>query len=218
MRIDICTITRTLFIVIGFLLMPLATSANVDVADQALSECISKAMKKAKVEESTKLNKLKCHNKGIKNIDGIQAFTGLTSLSLFGNSIVNADLTPLSKLTHLNLAKNKLKSLSIRALPSLETLYLFKNELQTLDFTGVSSLKKMRIMQNNLNALDITPLLSLEEAYLWDNKLEDLQITGLNKLKFLDVKQNPMPDELYDFYDKQKGITISHDGNADDWK
>jgi hypothetical protein len=32
------------------------------------------------------------------------------------------------------------------------------------------------------------------------------------------VKQNPMADELYDFYDKQSGITISHDGNVDDWK
>ena len=73
-------------------------------------------------------------------------------------------------------------------------------------------------MQNKLTELDISPLQSLTEAYLWDNQLEDLQITGLDKLEFLGVKQNPMPDELYDFYDQQSGITISHDGNADDWK
>jgi len=73
-------------------------------------------------------------------------------------------------------------------------------------------------MQNQLNKLEISPLQSLVESYLWDNQLEDLQITGLDKLEFLDVKQNPMPDELYDFYDQHTGITISHDGNADDWK
>jgi protein phosphatase 1 regulatory subunit 7 len=61
-------------------------------------------------------------------------------------------------------------------------------------------------------------MLALETGYFFDNQLEDLQITGLEKLTFLDVKQNPMPDELYDFYDKQEGIVISHDGNADDWQ
>ena len=65
---------------------------------------------------------------------------------------------------------------------------------------------------------DITPLKSLQQGHIFDNQLEDLSIEGLNNLEFLDVKQNSMPDELYDFYDEQEGIVISHDGNADDWK
>jgi len=70
------------------------------------------------------------------------------------------------------------------------------------------SLTKMRVMQNKLTALGISPLQCLTEAYLWDNQLEDLQITGLDKLEFLGVKKNPMPDELYDFYDQQSLATM----------
>lgn len=188
------------------------------VEDTALQDCISKAMLKARITEARTLPKLKCHNKAITSLVGIENFAGLEHLSLFGNKISKADLSKLTTLKHLNLAKNKLVHLDITGLSQLEALYLFKNELTTINFEGLSSLQKMRIMQNKLSKLDISPLLSLSEAYLWDNQLEDLQITGLNKLVFLDVKQNPMPDELYDFYDEQEGITISHDGNADDWK
>lgn len=188
------------------------------IDDASLQTCISKEMLKAQLTEAHKLRKLKCHNKAISSISGIEYFTGLEHLSLFGNEIRNADLRKLTNLKHINLAKNQLINLKVTGLSQLEALYLFKNELTSISFEGLGALQKMRIMQNKLNKLDISPLASLEEAYLWDNQLEDLQITGLSKLVFLDVKQNPMPDELYDFFDEQEGITISHDGNADDWK
>lgn len=189
-----------------------------NVSDRALDSCIQKAMNKAGISQPEQLEKLKCHNKGIQSLDGLNQFTQLESLSLFGNKIGEANLTQLTQLKHLNLAKNQLNTLEIHGLNKLETLYLFKNKLTTINFEGVTALTKMRIMQNQLSVLDISPLQSLGEAYLWDNQLEDLQIDGLSNLTFLDVKQNPMPDELYDFYDEQSGITISHDGNADDWK
>lgn len=208
------------------LLVGLAVSLNTTVhaansftvEDSALQICIVQSMEKHGVSQAEQLITLKCHNKGIRSISGLEQLTSLESLSLFGNSISSADLTTLKALKHINLAKNSLANLQINDLKNLETLYLFKNKLSTINFKGVGSLTKMRIMQNKLNLLDISPLYSLTEAYLWDNQLKDLQIAGLDNLEFLDVKQNPMPDELYDFYDKQSGITISHDGNADDWK
>lgn len=190
----------------------------ITIEDDALQTCIVQSMTKHGFSQAEQLIELKCHNKGIGSVSGIEAFANLESLSLFGNSITSADLTALKKLKHINLANNNLIALQINSLNNLETLYLFKNKLTTINFEGVDSLTKMRIMQNKLEVLDISPLQSLTEAYLWDNQLEDLQITGLDKLEFLDVKQNPMPDELYDFFDQQSGITISHDGNADDWK
>lgn len=188
------------------------------IEDDALQTCIVQSMEKAGFKQPEQLLELKCHNKYIKSIFGLEQLANLESLSLFGNRITSADLTSLKSLKHINLAKNNLSNLQISGLKNLETLYLFKNKLTTINFDGVVSLTKIRVMQNKLGVLDISPLQSLTEAYLWDNQLEDLQITGLDNLKFLDVKQNPMPDELYDFYDKQSGITISHDGNADDWK
>lgn len=186
--------------------------------DDALRACASKAVQKASITDSSQLTELKCHNKKVVSLTGIEQFSKLKRLSLFGNNIKHADLRGLASLEYLNLAKNKLSTLRIEGLNKLHTLYVFKNQLRTINFEGLTNLSKMRLMQNNLEKLDILPLQSLAEAYLWDNKLEDLQISGLKNLTFLDVKQNPMPDALYDFYDEQIGITISHDGNADDWK
>ena len=204
--------------VVACLIVNVNAMAAITFEDKALQTCVEQGMEKSRVSQISQLVVLKCHNKGIKSVSGIEQLVGLQNLSLFGNRITSADLTALKALETINLAKNNLATIRIHGLKNLETLYLFKNKLVTINFDGVISLKKMRVMQNKLNILDIAPLRSLTEAYLWDNQLKDLQITGLDKLEFLDVKQNPMPDELYDFYDKQTGIMISHDGNADDWK
>ena len=188
--------------------------ADIKWQDNALQSCVESH---GNWENSEQFTKLKCHNKKIASANELKHFTSLENLSLFGNRLTTLDIRELTKLTALNLANNRLTQLEIAGLEHLDTLFLFKNQLQRLDLSGLHRLKKIRIMQNKLISLDITPLVSLETGYFFDNQLEDLQIDGLEKLTFLDVKQNPMPDELYDFYDQQKGIVISHDGNADDW-
>lgn len=188
------------------------------IKDPALNACIQSALSKQGASDLEQINTLKCHNKGIESLDGIEQLVNLESLSLFNNQISQADLTQLKRLEMLNLANNDLVRLKLEGLNELKTLFLFKNKLTTLNMQGLVSLQKLRMMQNRLSTLDISPLVSLKEAHLFDNQLEDLQITGLGELEFLDVKQNPMPDELYDFYDEQTGIVISHDGNADDWQ
>ncbi|MEY8198653.1 MAG: hypothetical protein RPS47_05385, partial [Colwellia sp.] len=99
-----------------------------------------------------------------------------------------------------------------------DAYFEIKNKLKKINFTGLKQLTKIRITSNKLTQLDISPLISLEKAYFFDNKLEDLIVAGLPKLKFIELRQNPMPDEVYDRYDALEGITIIHDGNADDWK
>lgn len=186
--------------------------------DEALQECVEKAARNNQWTRIVEVTALKCHKAGIINAQKLSEFVGLKSLSLYSNKITELDLRQLQDLEFLNLANNKLKELKINGLGKLHTVYLFRNKLKTVDLSGLSSVQKIRLMQNGMTELDITPLKSLETGYFFDNELEDLQITGLAKLTFLDVKQNPMPDELYDFYDEQEGVVISHDGNADDWQ
>ena len=154
----------------------------------------------------------------ITTLEGLEMFINLEKLSLFNNHLTHADLSPFKKLKHLNVANNKLVNINIVGLLHLESLYLFKNKLVTVDFKGLSQLKKIRITNNKLKILDISALLSLEKAYFFDNKLQDLVVAGLPNIKFIELRQNPMPDEVYDRYDALEGITIIHDGNADDWK
>lgn len=186
--------------------------------DDALAKCIKETAAEKQWHTVEQFTDLKCHGIAIKHAQELAQFVNLQSLSLYNNQLTDLDLTSLRKLTLLNLANNQLTQLQIHSLAKLEKLYLFKNSLTTLDMTGLSALHTVRMMQNKLTKLDISPLTQLKMGYFFDNQLTDLQITGLNELEFLDVRQNPMSDELYDFYDQQAGVVISHDGNADDWK
>lgn len=191
---------------------------SLNFADAALSKCIKEHAQANGWVTAEEVTKLKCHGMDIKNIEGINVFTQLTSLSLFNNELQSVDLSSLNDLEAINIADNKLQNINITGLSKVTSLYLFKNELTTVDFTGLSQLKKLRITNNQLNKVDISSLVALEKAYFFDNKLEDLIVKGLPKLKFIELRQNPMPDEVYDRYDELEGITIVHDGNADDWK
>jgi Leucine-rich repeat (LRR) protein len=192
--------------------------ASLKLADSALSDCVAAQIKGHDLKAVEAIDTLKCHGMNIASLKGLHVLTGLKSLSLYNNQLAAIDLRGFSQLEYINIANNKLRTINLTNLSHLHTLYLFKNNLTTIDFNGLVQLKKVRITNNQLSSLDISPLVSLEKAYFFDNKLEELIVAGLPKLKFIELRQNPMPDEVYDRYDDIDGITIVHDGNADDWK
>ena len=191
---------------------------SADVTDAALKACITSTAVEKGWNQLVDVTELKCHGMNIQSLNGLSAFTALTSLSLYNNNIDNADFSALKNLTSLNVAANNLQQINISGLNKLIVLYGFRNKLKSVNFDGVENLQKMRLMQNEFTHIDVSNLTYLTEAHLFDNQLTDLNIDSLKQLTFLDVRQNPMPDELYDHYDSLPGIVISHDGNADDWK
>jgi len=223
-RVSLCNAvlrSAVLYSILVGLLAKIAYASDItslNFTDSALNNCVKTQATTQGWQQVNDIKKLKCHGMGIKNAEGIQALTQLTQLSLYNNKLEKIDLRKLKLLENVNIANNKLHSVEVSELPHLHTLYLFKNRLSFIDFTGLIQLKKIRITNNQLKDIDISPLLSLEKAYFFDNKLEELVVKGLPKLKFIELRQNPMPDEVYDRYDAIEGITIVHDGNADDWK
>jgi Leucine-rich repeat (LRR) protein len=192
--------------------------ADLSFVDNALSTCITEQAQKHNWQAIKDIHTLKCHGMEITNIAGLDKLTQLKSLSLFNNKLESVDLRSFNQLEYINIANNKLNTIYLTGLSHLKTLYLFKNNLSTVDFTGLNALLKIRITNNQLSSIDISPLISLEKAYFFDNNLKELIVAGLPQLTFIEVRQNPMPDEVYDRYDALEGITIVHDGNADDWK
>ena len=186
--------------------------------DSAWHACITATAKQHNWTKTEDFTALKCHSADIHLADHLEKFTNLAALSLYNNALTTLDARPLTQLSSLNVAGNKLEQLHVSGLAKLTSLYGFKNQLNTIDLNGLVSLKQLRLMDNKLTTLDITTLTSLEEGHLFNNQLTTLDIKQLHNLKFLDVRQNPMPDQLYDEFDAMEGITISHDGNADDWK
>lgn len=186
--------------------------------DSAWHACITATAKQHNWTKTEDFTAIKCHSANIRVAEHLEKFTGLTSLSLYNNALTEIDVRQLKQLSSLNVAGNKLEVLQVSGLSNLTTLFAFKNQLKNIDLNGLVSLKQMRLMDNKLTIMDTATLDSLEEGHLFNNQLTTLDIKQLHKLKFLDVRQNPMPDQLYDEFDEMEGITISHDGNAEDWK
>ena len=59
----------------------------------------------------------------------------------------------------------------------------------------------------------------MAKAHIHDNELETIDLaTDLPALTFVDLRLNPLPDPVYDVLDAMEGVTIPHDGNAEDWE
>lgn len=132
----------------------------------------------------TSLRSLCLHGNNITRIEGLQQLAGLADLNLSSNAIDAIDpsaLRGLSSLTSLNLASNRLQSISgLDGLSSLEVLNLSYNYLTSL--SGLSALQGPRCALRQLN--------------IKHNQLSTLQsfsvLVGCINLRWLQVAGNPV--------------------------
>lgn len=193
-------------------------AADFELVDKKLQACINGLAKKHKWDSASAVDKIVCHNEGIKNLDGIEQFVNVEKLSFHKNDISEVRLSGLSKLKELNLARNKLQKLELANLPSLKNLYFFGNRLPQVTLADLPSLTQIKANSSEIVEFSYKNLPSLEKIYMFDNQMETIDIHNLPAMKYMDVRQNPMPDELYEDMDKMEGVTILHDGNAEDWQ
>lgn len=99
-------------------------------------------------EAAAFIGELDLSNKGITLVDGLQAFTKITSLNLSGNGI--SDLSPLTGLTIELLSKNSNTTKTVSTTPlALENLILSNNSFQTLNLESLTNLKTVDISNNS---------------------------------------------------------------------
>lgn len=187
------------------------------IPDNQLSACVERIARDNNWLTPDKFTEITCHNKGIKSLDGLHSFVNVEKLSFYKNKISTVDLTPYTLLKHVNLARNKIQVLHVSSLKLLEVLYLFNNNIESLSLSHLPVLNILKSNSNNMHTFSYDHVDQLKKIYLFDNQLKDIDIHSLPQLKYMDVRQNPMPDTLYEDMDKKNGITILHDGNADDW-
>ena len=157
----------------------------------------------------------------LKNLQGIQYFTGMTTLGLYDCQISDISLlTELHNLRELGLYDNKISDVSpLSGLTNLTILYLGNNNITDVSpLSGLTNLKELTLNDNKItdisglsgltnlvtlrldgnNITDISllsGLTNLEELWLSDNNIADVSpLAGLTKLWYLDLGDNRITD------------------------
>jgi len=133
----------------------------------------------------------KCYNQNVTNIDGVQYFTGISTLEVKYNPDLKTipDISSLSNITILGLDSNGLTSLpDLSALVNLTILSFHHNQISVVpSLANLTKVKMILAYNNNLTTLpDLSTLVSLQDLYCSDNPLMSLpSFSGLTNLDFL---------------------------------
>jgi hypothetical protein len=130
----------------------------------------------------------------ISNLTGLEAFTAIDTLYVYGTAATSLDVTSNTALIYLNCSYNKLTSIDVSANTALTGMYCYYNQLTSLDvssnmdlsilYTGNNLLTSLNF-SNNLEFLDceynqLTSLDVSANAALWDLVCNNNQLTSLN--------------------------------------
>ena len=154
-------------------------------------------------------------NLGISDLTGIEAFTALTALYCYGNTLSSLDISANTALTVLDCSLNSLSSLDISNNTDLYALYCSGNNLITLDLSANTVLQEISCSENNLSVLDLsanTNLLYLEcvfnnltvlnvsantaliQLFCYANQLTALDLSANTELTLLDCSSNQLTE------------------------
>ena len=131
------------------------------------------------------------------DLDGIQFFTGITSLTLVTNNVTEIDVSTLINLETLDLNNNKISSLDVTKNTKLKTLRC-KASTQASD-------------SQKLITIDLSKNLELTTLDLINNKLESIDLSKNTKLTSIKLSENPgtpftIPAEIYDNLSTADGV------------
>ena len=213
----------TLLVCVGALTLPArAAGSNCDgdstIADCVVDEPLRKAVVTGLLNATTrsvtvdskvsdfkdvKNIKINASGKSIRDLSGLKAFGGITSLDLSDNPIDNdhvSELAGLGDLETLDLSKTKINSdlSQIGSKGRLETLKVNANPANNYrlsDISAIGSFGKLKHLElENQKISDVTPLKglsSLETLDLQNNKIVDVSpLASLTSLTSLNVSQN----------------------------
>lgn len=204
----------------GNSLVPPIVSHTIQWTDQNLAKAIKESLgsdKELTNEDAAKITELVLDSSDISDINDLQYFTGLHTLSLAGNSI--SDISPLAgliSLNKLNLENNHIQDLTpLQNLTNLQRLDLYNNNIA--DISPLASMTKLTMLDlRNNSIVDLSPcsgMLSLRELYLSFNKgIQDIQpLAGLTSLWYLSLKNTEVQDlTALSNFDKLTTLVLAH--------
>ena len=143
-------------------------------------------------EELEKVDGLYIGYSDIENLEGIELFTELNSLTCIRTSIKTFDLK-LPKLVTLDCSYSKLTKIDMSGCPELKVLYCkHSNSLESIDLSKNTKLERLDCESCALTTLDVSKCTNLMTLGCSDNKLSALDVSNLSKLESLACTSNQM--------------------------
>ncbi len=178
----------------------------VEIRDPVLALAIREALgipdEPLEIADVSRLIALRAREKGVTDLEGLEACANLRSLDLGGNGI--ADISPIAQLedlTELLLDRNKLivDIEPLRELRNLAHLDLTDNAIEHLDaLAGLASLQFLFLGGNRIRSGNLTPLSGLTGLRLlhaWNCNLSDISaLSSLSALHEIHLENNGIAD------------------------
>ncbi|MEP2169718.1 leucine-rich repeat domain-containing protein [Polaribacter sp.] len=145
-------------------------------------------------------------NKSITDLTGIEAFTSLTKLTCFNNSIASLDISKNTALAYLNCFNNSLTSLDVTQNTALTYLSFSNNSVTSIDVSQNAVLETLSFSSNSITSIDVSNNPALESFTCHSNELTTIDVSNNPALNVLtayntgitsiDVSNNPLLTKL----------------------
>ena len=192
---------------VGILLtLALVLLCAVALADIAIDEinfpdaAFRKVVKTLDLNENGRLNNneialakvIKCRNKGISTLKGIEYLTNLRELDAGYNNLTSVKLTKNTQLKTLDLENNQLKKLDFTKNPRLVDVDVSFNELTSLTLGKQQNLQRLVASHNRLTGISLKGCPALRSLWLAVNRLPGLSLSQNTALNELYVSNNQL--------------------------
>jgi len=127
------------------------------------------------------------HEKGITDMTGIQDFTSIKFLSLYGNPITSIDVSSLANLSYIDLGNTNISSVDLSNNSQLMNVYLYNNtNLTSVNVTGLSNLRVLNLSgsSGSISSINVSS----------SDKLTS--ISGLNSISCITVSQSQLDNQV----------------------
>ncbi len=185
-----------IFVLVFVLLVTLCAFALADVAidekhfpDTAFRKVVSdfdtNHNGKLSDAEIANVTSIRCEEKGIASLKGLEYFSALETLLCAGNKLTSLDLSGNPELGHLECENNQLIELNVRCCPKMKMLYCSHNKITALDLTKTPCIEWLKCEHNRITSLDFSKCSNIHYAICQDNDMDTLTLKNNNRLYYL---------------------------------
>ncbi len=149
---------------------------------------------------------IRCTNKNISDLKGIEAFVNIYMLECQNNNLTSLDLSGNIALRVLNCSYNQLTNLNVSENTALEVLSCYNNLLTSIDVSKSTALTFLSSYNNQLTTLDVSKNTALSTLQTHNNQLTSLDVSKNialnvllcyeNQLTSLDMSKNTVIERL----------------------